>query len=254
MVMELDILVFGAHPDDVEIGLGGTLIKHARMGYKCGIVDITAGESGSNGTPEVRRAEALKAAEIMGMAMRDCLGFPDARLQVNEDSLRGVIEVIRRYKPKVVIGPYRKDKHPDHLRASQLVREAAHLSGLRRYPADGEPHRPPVVGEFFLAVYDEPSFIIDTSDVYETKIEALYAHQSQFGMVEDTETLVNDPRFVRMIQSRDQYVGSLIQVLYAEGLYMEQKLALDDLMSLRGWERGWKTRLTPDNIVESKEL
>lgn len=253
--MQLDILAFGSHPDDVEIGLGGTLIKHARMGYKCGIVDLTAGESGSNGTPEIRRAEALKSAEIMGMAVRDCLGLPDARLQVDEKSMRVVIEAIRRYKPKVVIGPYWKDRHPDHLRASQLVREAAHLAGLRRYPADGEPHRPPVTAQFFLAVFDEPSFIIDISDLYETKIQALCAHQSQFGMAQDADwkTLVNDPQFIRMVQSRDQYVGSLIQALYGEGLYMEQKLAVNDLMSLRGWERGWKTKSVVENIVESTE-
>lgn len=239
--MQLDILAFGSHPDDVEIGLGGTLIKHAKMGYKCGIVDLTAGESGTNGTPEIRRAEALKSAEIMGMAARDCLGLPDARLQVDEDSMRVVIEVIRKYSPKIVIGPYFKDKHPDHLRASQLVREAAHLAGLRRYPADGEPHRPPVIAQFFLAVLDEPSFIIDVSDVYETKMGALCAHQSQFGMDQgaDWKTLVNDPQFIRMVQSRDQYMGSLIQVLYGEGIYMEQKLAMDDLMSLRGRERHW---------------
>ena len=106
-----------------------------------------------------------------------------------------------------------------------------------------------------MAVFDEPSFIIDISDVYETKIGALCAHQSQFGMAQDTdwETLVNDPQFIRMVQSRDQYVGSLIQVLYGEGLYTEQKLAIDDLTSLRGWERGWKPKLPVENIMESKK-
>ncbi|MCW3491295.1 bacillithiol biosynthesis deacetylase BshB1 [Dethiobacter alkaliphilus] len=234
--MQLDILAFGAHPDDVEIGIGGTLIKHAAMGYKCGIVDLTAGEMGSNGTPEIRRKEALKAAEIMGMEVRDCLGLPDARLKVDEDSLRVVIEVIRRYQPKVVIGPYFKDRHPDHLRASQLVQEAAHLAGLWRYPADGEPHRPPVMAQFFLALDDEPTVIVDISDHYEKKMGALCAHESQFGMSEDTDwkTLVNDPAFMRMIQSRDQYVGAKIQVMYGEGIYLSEPMEQEDLMSLRG--------------------
>jgi N-acetylglucosamine malate deacetylase 1 len=237
--MQLDILAFGAHPDDVEIGVGGTLIRHAAMGYKCGIVDLTAGEAASNGTPEVRRQEALKAAEIMGMAARDNLGLPDAHLQVNEESLRPVIEVIRRYQPKVVIAPYHRDRHPDHIRASQLVREAAHLSGLRRYNADGEPHRPPVVAQYFLAVFEEPSFIVDISEFYEKKMGALVAHQSQFGLPSDSDwqTLVNNPRFIRLIQSRDQYVGSLIQVFYGEGIYLEHKMAVDDLMKLQGWQR-----------------
>lgn len=234
--MQLDIIAFGAHPDDVEIGIGGTLIKHAAMGYKCGIVDLTAGEMGSNGTPEVRRGEALKAAEIMGMAVRDCLALPDARLTVEEATLRPLIELIRRYRPQVVLGPYHKDRHPDHLRASQLVREAAHLAGLWKYPADGEPYRPPVVAQYLLAVYDEPTVVVDISRYYERKMGALCAHESQFGMSDDTnwKTLVNDPNFIRMIQTRDAFVGSLIQVMYGEGIYLEEKLALDDLMSLQG--------------------
>jgi bacillithiol biosynthesis deacetylase BshB1 len=233
--MELDIMVFGAHPDDVEIGFGGTLIKHASMGYKCGIVDLTAGEMGSNGTPEIRRREALRAAEIMGMEMRECLGLPDGLLQVDGPSLRKVIEIIRKYRPKVVVGPYHLDKHPDHIRASQLVREGAHLSGLWKYPADGEPHRPPVVAEFFLAVFDQPTVVIDISEYYEQKMGALGAHESQFGLQEDTDwkTLVNDPAFIRMIKTRDQFVGSKIQVMYGEGLYLEEMMSLDDLMSLR---------------------
>ncbi|MFW0860756.1 MAG: bacillithiol biosynthesis deacetylase BshB1 [Dethiobacter sp.] len=234
--MKLDILAFGAHPDDVEIGFGGTLIKHAAKGYKCGIVDLTAGEMGSNGTPEIRRQEALRAAKIMGMQLRDCLGLPDARLKINEESKRAVIEVIRKYRPHVVVGPFHADRHPDHLRASQLVREAAHLSGLRKYPAEGEAYRPAVVAQYFLAVHGEPSFIVDISEDYEKKIDALCAHESQFGLRKeaDWQTLVNDPAFIRMIISRDQFVGSLIQVLYGEGIYLEDKMILNDLMSLRG--------------------
>ncbi|MBS4022180.1 MAG: bacillithiol biosynthesis deacetylase BshB1 [Dethiobacter sp.] len=237
--MELDILAFGAHPDDVEIGVGGTLIKHAAMGYKCGIVDLTAGEAASNGTPEIRRKEALKAAGIMGMAVRDNLGLPDARLQVDEESLRAVIEVVRRYRPKVVITPYHRDRHPDHIRASQLVREAAHLSGLHRWPADGEPHRPPVIAQYFLAVFEEPSFIVDISEYYVKKMGALAAHESQFGQPSDTDwrTLVNNPRFIHMLQSRDQYVGSLIQVFYGEGIYREHRMIVDDITKLQGWKR-----------------
>ncbi|MCL5981118.1 MAG: bacillithiol biosynthesis deacetylase BshB1 [Firmicutes bacterium] len=243
--MQMDVLAFGSHPDDVEIGIGGTLIKHASLGLRCGIVDLTRGEMGSNGTPEIRRQEALHAAEIMGMAVRDNLGLPDARLRVDEESLRAVIEVIRKYRPRVILGPYWKDKHPDHLRASQLVREAAHLSGLRRYPADGEPYRPPLVCQYFLAIFEEPTFVVDVSDFYERKLAALCAHQSQFGLPRDADwkTLVNDPRFIRMIQARDQYVGSMVQAWYGEGLYLEQKLVVEDLTSLRGLSQdgpAWK--------------
>ncbi|HAP31434.1 MAG TPA: bacillithiol biosynthesis deacetylase BshB1 [Firmicutes bacterium] len=234
--MLLDILAFGPHPDDVEIGIGGTLIKHASQGYRCGIVDLTRGEAGSNGTPEIRREEALQAAEIMGMKTRDNLGLPDARLQADEESLRAIIEVIRKYRPRVVLGPYWQDKHPDHLRASQLVREAAHLAGLRRYPAEGEPYRPPLLCHYFLAVFEEPTFVVDISAYYARKLEALGAHQSQFALPRDIEwrTLVNDPLFIRMIQARDQYVGSMIQALYGEGLFFEQKLVVQDLTVLQG--------------------
>ncbi len=237
--MHLDILAFGAHPDDVEIGIGGVLIKHAHKGYRCGIVDLTAGEAASSGTPETRRKEALAAAEIMGMVTRDCLGLPDARLQVNPESLRPVIEIIRRYRPQVVIAPYRKDRHPDHQAASRLVREGAHLAGLGRYEADGEPHRPPVYLEYFLSVFEEPSFIVDISEYYEMKLGAIAAHQSQFGVPADTDwsTLVNNPRFNRFIQSRDQYVGSLIQAFYAEGMYMDRKMMVDDITTINGWQR-----------------
>jgi bacillithiol biosynthesis deacetylase BshB1 len=235
-MLQLDILAFGSHPDDVEIGIGGTLIKQATLGHKCGIVDLTAGEAGSNGTPEIRRQEAMKAAEIMGMSVRDNLGLPDARLKVDEESLRAIIEVIRKYRPRVVLGPYWQDKHPDHLRASQLVREAAYLSGLRRYPAGGEPYRPPLLCQYFLAVFAEPTFVVDISACYEQKLAALAAHQSQFGLPRNTDwrTLVNDPLFIRMIQARDQYVGSMIMALYGEGLYLEQKLVVDDLTVLKG--------------------
>ncbi|MCR3921948.1 MAG: bacillithiol biosynthesis deacetylase BshB1 [Firmicutes bacterium] len=237
--MQLDILAIGPHPDDVEIGIGGTLIKHADMGYKCGIVDLTAGETGTNGTPEIRKQEALKAAEVMGMMTRDCLGLPDARLAVTEEMLRPIIEIIRRYQPKIVIGPYSKDRHPDHLRAHQLVREAAHLAGLHKYPAAGEAHRPPVVLQFLLGAYSDPSIVVDITPYYERKMEAICAHASQFALRADIEvqTYVNDPAFMRGIRARDQFVGSLIQVPYAEGIVMDEHVEINDLMSLPGRQR-----------------
>ena len=242
--MQLDILAFGPHPDDVEIGIGGTLIKHVEMGYKVGIVDLTAGESGTNGTPEIRRQEALRAAEIMGVAVRDCLQLPDARLAVSEEMLRPIIEIIRRYRPKVVLGPYSKDRHPDHVRAHQLVREAAHLAGLWKYPAAGEAHRPPVVLQYFLGGTAEPSLVVDISPYHERKMAAICAHASQFGIRagRDIQTYVYDPDFLRSLRVRDQYMGSLIQVAYGEGIVMDEQAAIDDLMTLRGRVRHTRRR------------
>lgn len=242
--MQLDILAIGPHPDDVEIGIGGTLIKHVQMGYKVGIVDLTAGESGTNGTPEIRRQEALRAAEIMGVATRDCLGLPDARLAVNEEMLRPIIEIIRRYRPQVVLGPYSKDRHPDHLRAHQLVREAAHVAGFWKYPAAGEAHRPPVVLQYFLGGRAEPTLVVDISPYHELKMAAICAHASQFGIREDVElqTYLNDPEFLRFMRVRDQYMGSLIQVAYGEGIVMDEQVAIGDLMTLQGRLRQTKKR------------
>ncbi len=249
--MNLDIMAFGAHPDDVEIGLGGTVIKHTANGYKCGIVDLTAGETGTNGTAKIRREEALRAAEIMGVEVRECLGLPDARLQVNEENLRAVIEIIRRYRPKVVVGSYHLDRHPDHLRASQLVREAAYLSGLWKYPAEDEAHRPSVVAQYFLGHVGEPTFVVDISKHYERKMGALCAHESQFGLPGDTQwdTLVNHPAFMSGLQSRDQYMGSKIQAAYGEGIYVQEIQPLEDLTSLKGRRR----RKTPREQNERRE-
>ena len=248
--MKLDIMAFGAHPDDVEIGIGGTLIKHASMGYRCGIVDLTAGEMGSNGTAEVRKEEALRAAEIMGVAVRECLELPDARLVVDQDSLRAVIEVIRRHKPGVVLCGYEEDRHPDHVRASQLVREAAYLSGLWKWPAGGEPHRPRVIAHYFLGFLGEPTFVVDISEHYERKMGALTAHESQFGMAtgQKWSTLVNNPSFMQGLQSRDRHVGSMIQARYGEGIYVQEKQVLDDLTALRGRRRR-KPEVEPGEVT-----
>ena len=235
--MQLDILAFGPHPDDVEIGIGGTLIKHARLGYKIGIVDLTAGEAGTNGTPETRRRESLAAAEIMGVAVRDCLGLPDARLEATEAMLVPVIEVIRRYRPRIVLGPLSLDGHPDHQRAEQLVKDAAHKAGFRKYPAGGESYRPPVILQYLLGSYREPDMVVDITPYYEDKMRAIAAHASQFDVRGNVETYVNDPAFLHAIRARDMFCGSLVQAVYGEPLYTSHQLAIDDLMGLRGWRR-----------------
>ncbi|NLN07555.1 MAG: bacillithiol biosynthesis deacetylase BshB1 [Firmicutes bacterium] len=235
--MQLDILAFGPHPDDVEIGIGGTLIKHARLGYKIGIVDLTAGEAGTNGTPETRRRESLAAAEIMGAAVRDCLGLPDARLEVTETMLVPVIEIIRRYRPLIVLGPLSRDGHPDHQRAEQLVLAAAHKAGLRKYPASGESFRPPVVLQYLLGSYRKPDLVVDISPYYEEKMRAIAAHKSQFEARGNVETYVNDPAFLYAVRARDMFCGSLIQVAYGEAIFTDRQLAIDDLLSLQGPKR-----------------
>ncbi len=235
--MNVDLLAFGPHPDDVEIGAGGILARHGGMGYRCGIVDLTAGEMGSNGTVEERRMEAQKAKDLLGCVSRECLNLPDAHLETDRDSIYRVVTALRRYRPPVVLAPYYKDdRHPDHSITGELVRRAVYLSGLRRLPVDGEPFRPGKLLFFLLTVQREPDFIVDVTSVYGQKEEALRAHRSQFyHHCSDREpTLVNDPAFIRYIKSRDSYFGSLIGTVWGEGLVVNDKPAIADLVQWSG--------------------
>ncbi len=231
--MNLDLLAFGPHPDDVEIGAGGILARHAEWGYRCGIVDLTAGEMSSNGTVEERKIEAQKAKEVLGCLLRDCLHLPDAHLEINQESIYKVISALRKLRPRVVLAPYYKDdRHPDHSTAGELVRRAVYLSGLKRLPLEGEPFRPGKLYFFLLSVRREPDFIVDISSVYEKKEEAIRAHLSQFyhHRSDRKPTLVNDPFFIRHIKSRDSYLGSLIGTAQGEGLVTHEIPAVSDLV------------------------
>lgn len=237
MLMKLDLLAFGPHPDDVEIGAGGILARHASMGYQCGIVDLTAGEMASNGTVEERQTEAQKAKEVLGCLNRECLHLPDAHLETDRDSIYKVVSALRKYRPAVVLAPYYKDdRHPDHSTTGELVRRAAYLSGLLRFPVEGEPFRPCKLLFFLLSVQRKPDFILDVTSVYEKKEEAIRAHQSQFyhHRSDREPTLVNDPFFIRYIKSRDSYFGSLIGTAWGEGLVVNDKPAISDLVQWSG--------------------
>lgn len=231
--MRIDLLAFGPHPDDVEIGAGGIIARHTAMGYQCGIVDLTAGEMASNGTVEERREEAQRAARILKCAFRECLHLPDAHLTVGRESLYRVISALRTFRPRVVLAPYfRDDRHPDHSTAGELVRRAVYLSGLKRLPLEGEPYRPEKLYFYLLSVRRSPHLILDISSVYEIKEEAIKAHQSQFfhHRSDREPTLVNDPFFMRFIRSRDSYFGSLIGVAWGEGLVMMEPPRVIDLL------------------------
>ncbi|MCK8824069.1 bacillithiol biosynthesis deacetylase BshB1 [Fuchsiella alkaliacetigena] len=234
--MKIDLLAFGAHPDDVEIGAGGVLINHAQAGHKTAVVDLTAGEMGSNGTAEIRSQEAQAAAEIMELEFRDCLGLPDSRLRVKEEYVEAVVEVIRSYRPQVVLAPYWRDRHPDHEQASRLVTEACHKAGLKNFPGRGAPYRPQALVYYFLSEIEEVDFAIDISEQYQQKMEALFAHSSQFNYSpkEDFKTVLNDSSFINQLESRFRYLGSLIKSKYAEGFKYKQMLELKDLLSLEG--------------------
>lgn len=217
----VDLLAFGAHPDDVEIGAGGIIAKHAQAGFSVAICHLTEAELSSNGTVETRREEAKKAAEILGVQTSISLGLPDRGLKETDEQIIQITQVIRRLKPKVVLAPYYKDRHPDHVAASQMVKDAVFDAAIlkRRTPGDEEVHRVSHFYYYFINNIDEADLIVDISDVYEQKMKALQAYQTQFNLqAGQVKTPLNSPTYLSMIQGRDQFWGHQIGTMYGEAL------------------------------------
>ncbi|WP_366924779.1 bacillithiol biosynthesis deacetylase BshB1 [Metallumcola ferriviriculae] len=231
--MGVDLMFFGAHPDDIEIGAGGLVAQQTAKGRKVVLVDLTAGEMASNGTVEQRAEEAQKAAEILGVYQRVNLGLPDSRLAVTEEYLEAVVRVLRRFKPQLVFAPYREDRHPDHIAAANLVTQALFLAGLWKKFPDQQPHRTMKLFHYFLHYTEKPSFIVDITKVYNQKLESIMAHTSQFGVnLEEKPTEL--PRLFKRLEARNTFFGSLAAVQYGEGFYAAEPIRVDDVMRLSG--------------------
>ena len=228
----VDLLVFGPHPDDLEIGIGGAIAKHVGLGHAVGLCDLTRGELGSNGTPEERVQEAEAAREVLGARWRHNLGLPDGDIGGDPSHLRAIVELIRRSKPRTIAVPYRRDRHPDHEAASRLLTRAAFLSGLPRYTADGQKWRADWLLYYFINDSTRPSFVVDVSAHYSTKRAALACHRSQFAPPESgaAPTRLNTPRFQQLIESRDAQFGALIGVEFAEGVVVRELMVRDNLL------------------------
>jgi len=229
----VDILAFGAHPDDVEIGAGGILAKHQTQGFSVAICDLTAAELSSNGTVELRRQEAEKAAAVLGLTERVNLGFPDRGLKGTDEQIRRMIEVIRRLRPRIVLAPYSEDRHPDHVACSRMVKEAVFDAGIRNRKVDGDwpAHRVEQVFHYFINDVGPADVIVDITDVYERKMEAILAYASQFDRSRgEVDTPLNHPSYLAMIRGRDQLWGHQIRTLYGEGLAKTRPLAMDRLL------------------------
>jgi N-acetylglucosamine malate deacetylase 1 len=222
----LDLLAFGAHPDDIEIGLGGTVAKHVALGHRVGLCDLTRGEAGSNGTPEERMAEAERARAVLGAEWRDTAGLPDRALGASAGHVIVIVEIIRRHRPRLVLAPHWEDRHPDHVAASRMVADAVFSAGLRRYPASGDAWRPEQVCYYFVNGLVDPSFVVDVSAHYEVKRRALACHQTQFRPSAEgaVETRLTSPRFMQLIESRDAWFGSQVGVAFAEGFVVKEPL------------------------------
>jgi N-acetylglucosamine malate deacetylase 1 len=228
----VDLLVFGPHPDDLEIGLGGAIAKHVALGHRVGLCDLTRGELGTNGTPQQRLQESDAARAVLGASWRENLGIPDGGIGSEPSHVRAIVELIRRAKPKTIAVPYGRDRHPDHVAASRLLTRAAFLSGLARFAAAGDKWRADWLLYYFINDSRRPSFVVDVSAHYETKRAALACHRSQFAPPSTgaIETRLNTPRFQQLIESRDAQFGALIGVAFAEGVIVRELLIREHLL------------------------
>jgi bacillithiol biosynthesis deacetylase BshB1 len=227
----VDLLVFGPHPDDIEIGIGGTIARHAALGLRVALCDLTAGEMGSNGTPEERLREADRAATILGAVWRENLRWPDRRIGKDSGHVEQAVACIRRHRPRVVAAPYWSDRHPDHEAASRVLTEAAFNSGLRRYDAPGDAWRPEWVCYYFINDSAPPSFVVDVSEHYERKRQALDCHSSQFQRTPNAVgTRLNNPIFRQLVESRDAQFGALAGVAWAEGFVVREPVVRTTLL------------------------
>jgi N-acetylglucosamine malate deacetylase 1 len=228
----VDLLAVGPHPDDIEIGLGGTVAKHAALGHRVGLCDLTAGEMGSNGTVDERLAEAEAARSVLGAEWRVNLRLPDRALGGDAEQVRVVAGLVRRARPRVVALPYWSDRHPDHEAASQLLTEGVFSAGLRRYSAEGEAWKPEWVCYYFINDSATPSFVIDVSDHYETKRRALACHVTQFAPsgAGAVATRLTTSRFQQLIESRDAQFGANAGVAFAEGFISRQPVVRPHLL------------------------
>jgi N-acetylglucosamine malate deacetylase 1 len=230
--MAVDLLVFGPHPDDIEIGLGGAVASHSDAGYAVGLCDLTRGELSSNGTPEQRRTEADAAAQVLGAAWRENLGWPDGGIAPTPEFIRSAVDAIRRHRPRAIAIPHWDDRHPDHRAASDVLSVAAFRSGLRRYEAADAPWRAEWVCYYFINDSATPSFVVDVSAQYDRKRRALACYASQFtpGSGDSVSTRLNAPTFRQLIESRDQQFGALAGVSFAEGVVVKEPIVRTTLL------------------------
>jgi bacillithiol biosynthesis deacetylase BshB1 len=238
--MKLDILAIAAHPDDVELACAGTLMVHAAQGMKVGVLDLTRGELGTRGTPEIRAAEAAAAAKVMGLTVRDNLGLPDGFFRNDTEEQMKLIAAIRKYQPEIVLANAFEDRHPDHGRAARLIADSCFLAGLRRIETyeDGqlqEKWRPKQVFHFMQDRYEEPDFVVDTSAVIERKKEAIRCYKTQFlAQPSDSEpqTYISSAAFFDSVINRDVTLGKMVGVAHAEGFKTAKILGINSFSDL----------------------
>lgn len=238
--MKLDMLVLAVHPDDAELGCSGTILKHIAEGKKVGIVDFTRGELGTRGSAEIRDVEAAASAKILGLSVRENLGFRDGFFSNDETHQLEIIKVIRKYQPEIVLTNALHDRHPDHGRAGDLANDAIFYSGLRRIETQiagvtQQEWRPRLVLQYIQDRYIKPDIIVDISDFMDKKLESIRAFKTQFDSPDDAEpqTYISSPEFLQSVIGRARELGKNIGTHYGEGFTSRKLLGIDNLFDLR---------------------
>lgn len=235
--MKLDLLAIGSHPDDVELGCSGTLIKEIKRGKRVGIADLTQGELGTRGTVETRYSEAAAAAMIMGISVRENLKMRDGFFKNDEEHQMQLIKILRKYQPEIVIGNILEDRHPDHGRGAWLTYDACFLSGLRQLKTfdengrEQEKWRPKILLHYIQDRFYEPDIIIDVSDVWEQRMKAIKAYATQFHDPNSKEppSYLSNPEFIEALTARARLLGKRVGVKYAEGFLSKKNIGIKDL-------------------------
>jgi bacillithiol biosynthesis deacetylase BshB1 len=231
--MNLDVIVFSAHPDDAELSMGGTIARLTKNNFKVGMIDLTRGELGTRGTPEIRQREAFNAAIQLKVSLRENLEIPDGDIRISKENITKVVISLRKYKPRIIFAPFHIDRHPDHSDANALIKKSVFYSGLLKIKTfdkevPQQPHRPQKIYYYMQTYIFEPSFIVDISDTFEQKFKAIECYSSQFynPKSKEPETFISRPEFISQLKARAEFYGFQINKNYGEPFFTENKIEL----------------------------
>jgi len=234
--MNLDVLVFAAHPDDAELSMGGTIARFTANGFKVGVVDLTKAEMSTRGDVKTRANETAEASKILKLKIRENLGFEDGNISISQNSVKKVSEVIRKYKPSIVFAPYFNDRHPDHIDVSKLIKRAVFSSGLEKlkttlFGKSQLPYRPKKLFYYMQTYVFEPSFIVDVSEYFHIKMKSVNSFKSQFHnpVLKKEDTFISKPEFLDYVKARAEFYGFQIRKKYGEPFYCEEDIEYDFL-------------------------
>src|SRR5712692_1953360 len=233
MTAQVDLLFISAHPDDTELSCGGTIVRSVKEGLRVGMVDLTRGEMGTRGTPAVRKREAQTSADVLGAAFREQLDFGDGGLRTGSEEELQIIEIVRRSRPSLVFAPWPDERHPDHVRAGRIVTDAAFYAGLRQLRTALDAHRPQAVVYYIQGHMAPPSFVVDVTEWWKTKMRAIASFKSQFHAPgsKEPETFISRKHFIEMIDARGRHFGAFIGAEYGEAFVTRHPPKIENIIA-----------------------